>query len=162
MATMYGMSPFTAARIIMCAAYRTRRISESAAHAVQFLAIAPRWFALANQPLLHCCAALLGELLTELAALVRFVIKRLGYRRRATDFAERSHLYVEVACLCAYVQAIASMNLAGRLCLISIGEDTAEVAGAGGESARLEETRCPEPFVHADAVAYAGHVFIFL
>jgi hypothetical protein len=54
------------------------------------------------------------------------------------------------------------MDLAGRLRLISIGEDTAEVASAGGERARLEETRCPEPLVHTDTAAIASHLSIFL
>jgi hypothetical protein len=54
------------------------------------------------------------------------------------------------------------MDLAGRLRLISIGEDAPEIAGAGGESARLKETCCPEPLVHADAGAIASHVSIFL
>jgi hypothetical protein len=80
----------------------------------------------------------------------------------STNLAERSHVYVEVAGLGAYVQAIASMDLAGRFRLISIGEDATEVASAGGERARLEETPCPEPFVHADAAAIASHVSIFL
>jgi hypothetical protein len=54
------------------------------------------------------------------------------------------------------------MDVAGRLRLISIGEDTAEIAGTGGERARLEETRCPEPLVYTDAAAHAGHVSIFI
>src|ERR1700733_1784853 len=138
MATMCGMSLLTAARIIMCAAYRTRRGSEPTAHAVQFLAITPRRFALANQSLLHRSAALLGELLAEFAALVRLVIELLRDGGGTTNLAERSYLYVEVACLCAYVQAVASMDFAGRFRLISIGEDPPEITGAGGESARLK------------------------
>jgi hypothetical protein len=47
---------------------------------------------------------------------------------------------------------VAGANLAGWLGLMPVGEDAAQVAGLGGQSASFEEARRPEPFVDANGV----------
>jgi hypothetical protein len=54
------------------------------------------------------------------------------------------------------------MELARWFRLVSVADDAAQLTGAGGEGARLEEARRPEPFVDTNARARIGHRSIFV
>jgi hypothetical protein len=54
------------------------------------------------------------------------------------------------------MQTIAGMDFARWLRLIPIRNNAAELAGAHGEGARLEEARRPEPLVYSDTGANTG------
>jgi hypothetical protein len=82
----------------------------------------------------------------------------LRHRRRATHFTENQYLDLEVAALVFHMQQIASSDLAHGLGRLPVGQNPTKFTGPSRQRARLEETRCPEPFVHP----HTGHYFILV
>ncbi len=103
-----------------------------------------------QQALLHCGAPLFGQLQAKFAALVGFLIERLSHRRRTAYLAQLPHLDVELSRFGSYMEVVAGADLSRRLRLVSVGDDTPQIARPCCERARLEETRRPEPFVRPD------------
>ena len=80
--------------------------------------------------------------------------KPAGDRRRATHFAQRQHLDFILPALCLHSDRVARVNFSCGFGRRSVPLHTAELAGARGERPRLEEARCPQPFVNPNA----GHL----
>jgi len=94
--------------------------------------------------------AVFDELHTQLLAGVGFAIKRLSYSGRAANGTEDKDFYLKLVRFSLDLQQVANMNFAGRFGGLVIKLNSAEVTGAGSESASLEETRGPEPFINAN------------
>ena len=94
--------------------------------------------------------AALGQLQAKFAAHVGFLIESLSHRRRTAYLAQLPHLDVELACFGSDMEMVAGVDLARRLRLVSVGDDTPQITRPRSERARLEEARCPEPFVRPD------------
>jgi hypothetical protein len=75
----------------------------------------------------------------------------LGDCGRTANFAQLQDFDLEFTALVSDAEHVANADIAGRLGFDLIGTDATKVAGFGGESARPEETRSPEPFVDAYA-----------
>ena len=91
-----------------------------------------------------------GDLEAEFAAGVGFAVERLSDGCWAAEFAESENFDFEVATVVSYVQHVADANFAGGLSELAMRLNAAEITGAGGESAGLEETSGPKPLVDPD------------
>ena len=104
-----------------------------------------------GRELLHGLA-LGGCLGSRCNAGLALAIERLRHGCRTAHLAQRENLNLKLAALVFDDEVVAGMDLAGRLGLVSVGEDAAQVAGLGGQSAGFEEARRPEPFVDPEGV----------
>ena len=87
--------------------------------------------------------ALSGDLQAEFAARVGFAVERLGDGGRAANLAEGEDLDFEVASIVGNAEHVADADFPCGLAGLAVGENAAEIAGAGGECARLKEARDP-------------------
>jgi hypothetical protein len=71
---------------------------------------------------------------------------------RAPDCAEQQDLDLKVSALGPDFEEIPNVDLAGRLGRLLVGLNPAEFASARSQSASLEESRCPKPFVDPNGI----------
>lgn len=95
---------------------------------------------------------LVGNLETCFAAGFGLAVKGLCHRRWASDVAHAEDIDLEAAGIVFDLQAIAGADVACRFGAEAIRFDPAQIAGARGHGAGLEEARRPEPFVDANGV----------
>jgi hypothetical protein len=81
-----------------------------------------------------------------------FAIEGLGNGGGTADFTEVKDFDVKFAALVSDAEHVAYTDIARGLGFDLVGADAAEIAGLGGESARLEEARSPKPPVDADGI----------
>jgi hypothetical protein len=91
--------------------------------------------------------ALGGDLEAKLAAGFGFEVQRLGNGGGTAHLAELQDLDIEVAGVVGDVELVTQADFASGLNALPGGLDAAKLARLGGERARLEEARRPEPFV---------------
>jgi len=95
--------------------------------------------------------AFFGGLGAGLLAGFGFAVESLRNGRGASCFAEREDFHLKDAAVVGDGERVSDVEIAGGLHGLAVAEDAAELAGARGESAGLEEARGPEPFVETDA-----------
>jgi hypothetical protein len=97
-------------------------------------------------------SALVGELLAQFPARVRFAIEGLRHRRGTARFAYKQDLNLEIATFIRDLQHVADVNVACRLGDLSIRFDPAQLTGSLRERTCLEKSRRPEPGIDAYAI----------
>lgn len=98
--------------------------------------------------------ALLGDEAAGFAALLGFTVEAVRDGSGTADFTEGEDFDFEVPALVFDGEEVADANLAGGAGRLVVRLDAIQIAGLGGERARFEEARGPEPFVdaHEDSV----------
>jgi len=79
-----------------------------------------------------------------------FAVEGLRNGGGTADFTEVQDFNVKLAALVLDAKHVAYPHIAGGLDSDFVGVNPAEIAGLGGEGARLEEARNPKPLVDAD------------
>ena len=98
-----------------------------------------------------------GELAPHLLGLAggdafrRFFVKQAGFRCRAAFFREAAHSHLPVGVAIENIEPVADLQFTRRLAGGAVEPDLAAADRIGGEAARLEEARRPQPLVDADA-----------
>jgi hypothetical protein len=95
-----------------------------------------------------CC-----HLQPQFTACFGLAIERLSDRCRAANVAQKQDLNLKIAALGSDLEELANPDFACRLHRYSVALNSAEFARARGQSTRLKEPGCPEPFVYS----YTGH-----
>ena len=93
--------------------------------------------------------ALFRSAQTGFAAGFGFAVEGLRHRCGAADVADAEHIDLKAAGVVFDLQAVAGADIARGFGAEAVRLDAAQIAGARGQGARLEEARGPEPFVHA-------------
>ena len=81
----------------------------------------------------------------------RFFVKQAGFRCRAAFFREAAHSHLPVGVAIENIEPVADLQFTRRLAGGAVEPDLAAADRIGGEAARLEEARRPQPLVDADA-----------
>ena len=131
----------------------------AAAEPCQVPAVAFRWLPFQHPVQMRHRFSLFREPLPSFAAAVGLAVERLRDRRGTAHAAKDQNLDVEFAGIGFYTQHIANVHLARRLDGMVVALDSAEFAGASSNSAGLEESRRPKPFVDSEALT-CGHQFV--
>src|SRR5262249_7066202 len=77
-------------------------------------------------------------------------IKSLGDRGGPTDIGKLQDFDFEIAAVVRHTQHVSNVDVASWFHRLSVGLNSAQFAGAGGESPAFEKARSPEKFVDAN------------
>src|SRR6185437_3660231 len=116
-----------------------------------FPAITFRWSTLRRRAEYKVGFTFLRQLQPQFTARFGFPIERLCNRRRTTHFAQKQDFYFEISRLSLNVQQVANVYLACRFGRLLVGLNPAEITHARSQSARLKESRCPQPLIHTNS-----------
>jgi hypothetical protein len=98
----------------------------------------------------HACATFLSKRESLVSARFGFPIEGLSDRRRAPNFTKKQDFHFELAALGMDLQELASANIACRFDRLFVALDAAEFTSSHRQTARLEKSCGPEPFVDAN------------